>query len=203
MSVIFAFKDGHHCVSRNAMQPCECGHSQAGYWELFTPGADLFICEMCRWMVFAVFAGSARRGAATFSIGIQKIVRVASKPKMGGIDATWIISIWAIVANQHAVWNRAMMQFIGYARRFEVIGVASCIRLQCAIFMRISAASPEPTLIWSALLYFLPETFCQWAYRSQSDVMTGDKTNGLTFDMAQFGVALRGDGCRLTTAAFT
>ncbi len=58
---------------------------------------------------FAVAFAASR---ATFCDHIGHIVSLCTKKKMIGINTNWII---ALVTNKVAVWDRAIMQFIGEA----------------------------------------------------------------------------------------
>lgn len=177
MNVITPLENIDHCVSGDSMQRSKGSHCHVGIRKLFAPGAYLAIGEMCRRVIFAVLAVAWRWGATVFGVAIQDVIGIASQPEMRRIYTKWIVPARAIVAHQHAVWNRPVVQFVRNARCFRRMWFGARTCLQRTVTMTVLPPSPQPTIIGAAHIYLFPEAFGNGAYRSDLVVMTADKSS--------------------------
>lgn len=202
MLVITPFENIDHCVSGDSVQPSKGSHCRVGIRKLFSPGAYLGIGEKCRRMIFAMLAVAWRQGTA-LSVGVEKIVGVGSKKEMRGVDAGRIIPAWAIVADQHAVWNWPIVQFVRDAWRFSHTWLCARSCLQLTVPVTVLASSPQPAIVNVAPIHLLPESLYEGTHGPDLVVMSDDKANGMTFGMSQLGIASLGNWSRLTASTFT
>lgn len=183
MFVITPFQNIDHRVSGDAMHFCEGSHGHTRGCKLLSPGAHLVIREMCRWVFFALLAVTRWRGATVFGVAVQDIVGVSAEPKMSRIDATRVVTIGAIVANQKADRDGAIVKLIRNSGCLTRMWLASRPGLQLTISVLVTATLPFPTVIRATLINLFPKAFFDSAYCSGLVVMTYNKAHWLAFDM--------------------
>jgi hypothetical protein len=107
-----------------------------------------------------------------FLVAICHILCVRTKPKMRGIHTSGIVFAGAIVANRHAFWDRAIVQYIAKAMRLFLLSVNA----DSPISIRTTVTSPLPTAIGGKLIYVIPEV----GYRVAACTVAVNKANWLT-----------------------
>jgi hypothetical protein len=161
------------------------GFSQFGMWVGFARIATIAISALCK--------------------HILGIIRIGSQEKMIGIDTSSVSNVArgivrvAIMKNVETIWNRANVKLPRYPVGRNVSAITI---LSLSVTVRSDRSFPEPTLIKSARGDVFPEAFFQRYAGFGSDVMSGDETNGLAFDVPQARMIAFRNRSGLSTTAF-
>lgn len=202
MAVVAIFENGIHGSAGNVMLFGNLSHCNGGLLKFLSPSSNLGIGKMGRWMIFAMTRTIRKcRNTLTLIIGILDIVRISSKKQMCRVDTQGIVTTRTIVANKHAVRDRAIMQFPCNARGFchLLFVMDSCLKLSIA--MAIGRSRPQPTIVWTAPVNLLPKTFGNRPVWANLVVVSNNKSNRLAGNMTKFAVALLRNRGRLAATA--
>lgn len=160
--------------------PVECAHFD-----------DLRFREPCIGLRF-----SAR--LATLANHIGAIVGGCSQEQMGGVHAARIVfSVWAVMADIHAVWDRAKVKFVAEAMRLVGLLLEGCH----AVSVSIERPLPYPALGNVASLDLCPERFFAGAETHGVPVMAVDEPDGFALDLAASNSVSFGEWGKLPTTA--
>lgn len=133
------------------------------------------------------------RLASTLLLSVNGVIAVCSKPEMRRIYA---ISDVTCVANQYAIWDRAIMQFI---RKTMCAHLFYWMRkAKLPVSSACNCSDPQPAFVRAALIYGVPKAF----YGRKTSMMTRSKMNRLPFNVSALAIVFIGDAYFSTAATF-
>lgn len=123
---------------------------------------------------------------------VTHVIGMGTQPKMAWINASWIVTARAIVANLEAVRDRPVMQFVRYS-----MSVLHAIGVQLAIAALRLCPLPNPASIWFAFRDFFPKAI----FEGSKVVMPANVSHRHALNVPFVDACNRGDGCGLTASA--
>lgn len=149
--------------------------------------------EPRRVMGFAKDSWCAAR--SVFLSHILHVVLMCAQEEMVWIHAQGVI---ASMKNPKIIRDFPKVEFIREAMGHN----HACPILELPVSMR-GACLPFPTLIWAALVHFLPKALFRRWVDTQPVLVADDKAHGLAANIAPFGISVLADGGRFATTTFT
>lgn len=183
-----------HIVRTNVVQTSKLGDGITASGKLLSKLFDLLVCKKSATNLLAL-----QLVVAAFLLAIRHVVIVGASKQVIRIATRWVI---ALVQNVQAVWDWAVVQFVGKAMGADLVSFAINLARQDAISIAVVVPSPKPTLGIFALVYMLPKAFFECLPWPNVVVMTNDKSPWLTLDVAAWRVRVFGDWCGLTASTF-
>ena len=147
----------------------------------------LFDCQFCHAMRLAKLR---RIDPSPFAIHIPHVINVFAEKQMGWIDTGAIV---AMVADMIAIWNRAIVKFVGDAVRSQQLVVEPIFSISTIV----DVSGPVPTNMGIRWRDVLPKAFGECTV---SSAMPRQKACRLSFDPPAGGA---GNGCKRSMLSAT